>query len=59
MLAFVSIGLDTNFRDLAKQMKGGKPLWLYLVGQFFNIALTFFAVWLLLSGVLFPIPHLS
>jgi len=25
----------------------------------FNIALTFFAVWLLLSGVLFPVPHLS
>ena len=59
VLAFVSIGLDTNFRDLAKQMQGGKPLWLYLVGQTFNIALTFFAVWLLLSGVIFPIPHLS
>ncbi|MDO4999387.1 MAG: putative sulfate exporter family transporter [Bacteroidales bacterium] len=59
VLAFVSIGLDTNFRDLAKQMQGGKPLWLYLVGQTFNIALTFFAVWLLLSGEIFPIPHLS
>ena len=59
VLAFVSIGLDTNFKDLVKQMKGGKPLWLYLVGQFFNVALTFFAVWLLLSGVLFPVPHLS
>ena len=59
VLAFVSIGLDTNFKDLAKQMKGGKPLWLYLVGQIFNIVLTFFAVWLLLSGVLFPVPHLS
>ena len=59
VLAFVSIGLDTNFKDLVKQMKGGKPLWLYLVGQFFNIALTFFAVWLLLSGILFPVPHLS
>ena len=59
VLAFVSIGLDTNFKDLVKQMQGGKPLWLYLVGQCFNIALTFFAVWLLLSGVLFPIPHLS
>ncbi|MCR4824331.1 MAG: YeiH family protein [Bacteroidales bacterium] len=59
VLAFVCIGLDTNFKDLAKQMKGGKPLWLYLVGQTFNILLTFFAVWLLLSGVLFPIPHLS
>ena len=59
VLAFVSIGLDTNFKDLVKQMQGGKPLWLYLVGQVFNIVLTFFAVWLLLSGVLFPIPHLS
>ena len=59
VLAFVSIGLDTNFKDLVKQMQGGKPLWLYLVGQCFNIALTFFAVWLLLSGVLFPVPHLS
>ena len=59
VLAFVSIGLDTNFKDLAKQMKGGKPLWLYLVGQVFNIVLTFFAVWLLLSGVIFPVPHLS
>ncbi|MCR5547900.1 MAG: YeiH family protein [Bacteroidales bacterium] len=59
VLAFVSIGLDTNFRELAKQMKGGKPLWLYLVGQTFNIALTFAVVWLLLSGVLFPIPVLD
>ncbi len=59
VLAFVSIGLDTNFRELAKQMKGGKPLWLYLVGQTFNIAPTFAVVWLLLSGVLFPIPVLD
>ncbi len=59
VLAFVSIGLDTNFKDLARQMQGGKPLWLYLIGQTFNIVLTLFAVWLLLSGVLFPIPHLS
>ena len=59
VLAFVSIGLDTNFKDLIKQMQGGKVLWLYVVGQLFNIALTFFAVWLLLSGVLFPIPSLG
>ena len=59
VLAFVSIGLDTNFRDIARQMKGGKPLWLYIVGQVFNIALTFFAVWFLLSGVLFPVPVLD
>ena len=59
VLAFTSIGLDTNFRDIIKQMLGGKVLWLYLVGQLFNIALTLFAVWLLLSGVLFDIPVLS
>ena len=59
VLAFTSIGLDTNFREIAKQMQGGKVLWLYIVGQVFNIALTFFAVWLLLSGVLFDIPVLD
>lgn len=59
ILAFVSIGLDTNFKEIVKQMQGGKVLWLYVVGQLFNIVLTFFAVWLLLSGVLFPIPSLS
>lgn len=58
VLAFTSIGLDTNFKAIAKQMQGGKVLWLYIVGQLFNIALTFFAVWLLLSGVVFPIPEL-
>ena len=59
VLAFVSIGLDTNFRDLARQMKGGKPLWLYIVGQTFNIVLTFAAVWFLLSGAIFPVPVLD
>lgn len=59
VLAFTSIGLDTNFREIAKQMQGGKVLWLYIIGQTFNIVLTFFAVWLLLSGVLFPVPTLS
>ena len=58
VLAFTSIGLDTNFKAIAKQMQGGKVLWLYIVGQLFNIALTFFAVWLLLSGIVFPIPEL-
>ena len=59
VLAFTSIGLDTNFREIAKQLQGGKVLWLYIVGQLFNIVLTFFAVWLLLSGVLFEIPVLD
>ena len=59
VLAFTSIGLDTNFKEIAKQMQGGKVLWLYIIGQVFNIALTFFAVWFLLSGKFFPIPVLS
>ena len=59
VLAFTSIGLDTNFKEIAKQMHGGKVLWLYVVGQLFNIALTFLAVWLLLSGVIFEVPVLD
>ena len=59
VLAFTSIGLDTNFKEIAKQMQGGKVLWLYIVGQVFNIALTLFAVWFLLSGVLFEVPVLD
>lgn len=59
VLAFTSIGLDTNFKELAKQMQGGKVLWLYVVGQVFNIVLTAFMVWLLLSGVIFDIPVLD
>ena len=59
VLAFTSIGLDTNFREIAKQLHGGKVLWLYIVGQLFNIVLTFFAVWLLLSGAIFEVPVLE
>lgn len=59
VLAFTSIGLDTNFKSLTKQMQGGKVLWLYVVGQLFNIALTLFAVWFLLSGVVFDVPNLD
>lgn len=59
VLAFTSIGLDTNFKEIIKQMQGGKVLWLYIIGQLFNIALTFFAVWFLLSGKFFPIPVLD
>ena len=59
VMAFLCIGLDTNFKTIWKQMQGGKVLWLYIVGQTFNIALTFLAVWFLLSGKFFPIPQLG
>ena len=39
-LAFASIGLATNFKELAKYFKGGKPVILYVCGQSFNLALT-------------------
>ncbi len=52
-LAFVSIGLESNFKDLWGQLVGGKPIVLYLVGQSFNIVLTLFAAWLAFGGILF------
>jgi len=39
-LAFTSIGLATNFRELGHYFKGGKPLILYVCGQSFNLILT-------------------
>ncbi len=59
VLAFTSIGLDTNFKEIKQQFQGGKPLALYVVGQLFNIVLTFAAVYLLLSGRFFPLPNLA
>ncbi|NEO14757.1 MULTISPECIES: putative sulfate exporter family transporter [unclassified Moorena] len=58
-IAFLSIGLDSNFRDLGTQLQGGKPMILYLVGQSFNIVLTLAIAWLMLSGIIFPIPELA
>jgi uncharacterized integral membrane protein (TIGR00698 family) len=51
-LAFVAIGLDTNFRELLPYMKAGKPLVLYVVGQTLNLLLSFVMAWLMF-GVLF------
>jgi len=52
-LAFVAIGLESNFRDLVGSMEGGKPLVLYVVGQSFNLVLTLLVAWLAFL-VLFP-----
>jgi uncharacterized integral membrane protein (TIGR00698 family) len=45
-LAFASIGLESNFRDLAGRMEGGKPLILYVTGQSFNLILTLLVAFL-------------
>ncbi|HHE75235.1 MAG TPA: putative sulfate exporter family transporter [Desulfobacteraceae bacterium] len=52
-LAFTSIGLESNFRDLASRMEGGKPLILYVVGQSFNLVLTLLVAFLAFM-VFFP-----
>ena len=51
-LAFVSIGLDTRFVDLAKYIKGGKPVILYICGQALNLILTLLMAWLMF-GIIF------
>ncbi len=52
-LAFVSIGLSTNFRELRTQFSGGKPLILYVCGQLLNLMLTLLMAWLMFY-VVFP-----
>ena len=55
-LAFLSIGLESNFKELAAQMSGGKPIVLYIVGQSFNLILTVLAAYLAFGGILFDKP---
>ncbi len=52
-LAFVSIGLATNFRELKDYFKGGKPLILYICGQTFNLILTLIMAYIMFYKV-FP-----
>lgn len=51
-MAFICIGLETNLKELKKHMFGGKVVQLYIIGQVFNILLTFLVAWLLFGGVL-------
>ncbi len=51
-LAFVSIGLETKFSELAPYLRGGKPLLLYVCGQTLNLILTLVMAYLMF-GVLF------
>lgn len=51
-LAFVCIGLETNFRRLWPYLKSGKAVVLYVCGQSFNLMLTLVMAYLMF-GVLF------
>ena len=52
-LAFVSIGLESNLRELGRHAGGGKPVQLYIAGQTFNLILTLIAAYLAFGGILF------
>ncbi len=54
-LAFVAIGLESNFKELASYVVGGKPIILYIVGQSFNLILTLIMSWIAFGGILFPV----
>ncbi len=52
-LAFVAIGLETNFRELAQYLKDGKAVTLYVCGQTFSLALSLLMAWIMFEKV-FP-----
>ena len=52
-LAFTSIGLATNFKELGHHFKGGKPLILYVFGQTLNLILTLIMAYIMFYKV-FP-----
>jgi uncharacterized integral membrane protein (TIGR00698 family) len=57
-LAFVSIGLETRFVDLAT-MEGGRPALAFIAAQLVNVIWTLLLAYLLFGGVLFPLPNIS
>ena len=52
-LAFVSIGLESSFRELRRHASGVRPIQLYITGQAFNLVLTLLAAYLAFGGILF------
>ena len=52
-LAFVSIGLSVNFKELKHHFSGGKPLILYVCGQSLNLLLTLLMAYLMFY-IVFP-----
>ncbi|MFH0902390.1 MAG: putative sulfate exporter family transporter [Pseudomonadota bacterium] len=54
-LAFVSIGLETKFTELAG-MEGGRPAVAFLGAQAVNVVWTLILAYLLFGGILFAVP---
>jgi uncharacterized membrane protein YadS len=57
-LAFVCIGLETKFVDLAT-MEGGRPAVAFLAAQAVNVVWTLLLAYLLFGGVIFPVPDIK
>src|SRR5687767_9512258 len=57
-LAFVCIGLETKFVDLAT-MEGGRPALAFLGAQAVNILWTLLLAWLIFGGIIFPVPDIK
>jgi uncharacterized membrane protein YadS len=57
-LAFVCIGLETRFVDLAT-MEGGRPALAFLGAQVVNILWTLLLAWLIFGGIIFPVPDIK
>jgi uncharacterized integral membrane protein (TIGR00698 family) len=48
-LGFVSIGLESNFREYRQMLAAGKPVVLYVCGQTLNLILSFLMAWLVFT----------
>ncbi|MBF0328392.1 MAG: putative sulfate exporter family transporter [Nitrospirae bacterium] len=57
-LAFVSIGLETRFVDIAK-MEGGRPALAFIAAQTFNVIWTLILAYILFGGYIFPVPDIK
>jgi len=57
-LAFVCIGLETKFVDLAT-MEGGRPAVAFLGAQAVNVVWTLLLAYLIFGGVIFPVPDIK
>jgi uncharacterized membrane protein YadS len=57
-LAFVCIGLETRFVDLAT-MEGGRPALAFLAAQAVNIFWTLLLAYLIFGGMIFPVPDIK
>lgn len=50
-LAFVAIGLESNFREMYEYLSDGKAVVLYVCGQTLNLALSLFMAWLMFEVI--------